>query len=738
MAGFSLSGVLLIGFLGIFTSSRSAREPVDYVNTSIGGISHLLVPTYRTVQLPNAQYRFNSPLNQLTEDRLSDLWLSTGAHRDERHFSVRPYCGETLAAFSTNHWNATCDQEHATPYRYDVFFDSEGVRMSLAPFEKGAVAEFIFEREGERGLSFGFWSKRSSLVSCRVKDCTIEMTDVFSDWKADGGVPVYLYGEFDRAWESVRTINKRTNISFAPNVKSVRFRFAVSLISIDQARRNLSSNGRGFDLEAVAADAREKWNKRLKSIEVEGGTEDEKSVFYTALWRCFERMIDITEDGRYLGVDGKIHEAGTSRQYTDDWIWDTYRAQHPLMTILDPTAEGEKLQSLVRMAEQDDRHWIPTFPTVYGDRHAMVNRHASVIFLDAWRKGIRQFDARKAFEYSDHTEETQSLIPWYRGELTELDRFYKEHGYYPGLWPNQDEWVQGVQTNWEKRQCVSVTLGASLDAWALAAFGRELGIDEQRLKKYDWRARGYEKLWNAKTGFFHPKDATGNFIEPFDYVLCGGFGGRNYYTENNAWTYLWDVQHNLPHLVELLGGGKAAAAKLDEMQNVSVGKRFKYFAAMPDGCTGLMGVFTMANEPAFHIPYIYNYCGQPWKTQKFVRKTLKCWFRNDLMGMCGDEDGGGMSAYAVFSMLGFYPVTPGLPEYQLGSPVFTKATIHLENGREFAICAPEASEDAKYVASWSVDGVERSGTVLRHDEIVGGAKVSVKMSTRTPYEGKNQ
>ena len=239
-------------------------------------------------------------------------------------------------------------------------------------------------------------------------------------------------------------------------------------------------------------------------------------------------------------------------------------------------------------------------------------------------------------------------------------------------------------------------------------------------------------LWNPKTQFFHPKDAEGKFIEPFDYMICGGFGARNYYTENNAWTYIWDVQHDLPGLRALFGGAEAMDAKLDKMFNTSVGARWKFAGQMPDGCTGLMGAFTMANEPAFHIPYLYNYVGKPWKTQKLVRKTLECWFRNDRMGICGDEDGGGMSAYAVFSMLGFYPVTPGLPEYQWGSPVFTKATIHLENGKDFVLEAPKASHDAKYVRSISVDGAAPASALvpLRHADIVKGARVVVDMSDR--------
>ena len=210
--------------------------------------------------------------------------------------------------------------------------------------------------------------------------------------------------------------------------------------------------------------------------------------------------------------------------------------------------------------------------------------------------------------------------------------------------------------------------------------------------------------------------------------MCGGKGARNYYTENNAWTYIWDVQHDLAHLRELLGGPAGLSRRLDEMLNTSCGRRFAYTAEMPDGATGMMGMFTMANEPSFHIPYLYNYAGEPRKTQKFVRKTLDAWFRNDRMGMCGDEDGGGMSAYAVFSMMGFYPVTPGLPEYQLGSPVFTRVTLRQSNGRNFVVEAPNSSRDAKYVASATLAGKPLQGTAIPHSAVVGGETLRLEMT----------
>ena len=699
---------------------------VDYVNPDIGSISHMLVPTLRTVQRPNAQFRFNAPERQYTEDRISAVGLHCPSHRGISYFLVQPSVCAENDVFKA--WASTWDQEHARPYRYDIWLDTPGVVFALAPGEKTAIASFTFERKGCHSLVFGLRDAKNG--SYAVDGRVLRGMDVH---RGQHGLPanMYLYAEFDVAPSAVKVSGSKTAIFFGEAPETVRMRFGISYLSAEQAAVNLAAEIRDFDLESLAVAARRRWDSVLGQIEVEGGTRDERSVFYTALWRCYERMMNITESGRYRGYDGKIHASDGVDYYVDDWTWDTFRAAHPLMTILRPKAESAKLASYIRMADQNPENWMPVFPGVSGDAHCMVNRHPAIMFLDAWRKGIRDYDARRAFERMDHTEETESLVPWHRGPLTELDRFYKEHGYYPALRPGEKETVNGVNTSWERRQTVSVTQGASYDAWALAEFGREIGVANETIEKYAKRAKDYANLWNPKTQFFHPKDSSGAFIEPFDYLVCGGFGARNYYTENNAWTYIWDVQHDIPGLIGLFGGTQAMSRKLDAMLNVNVGKRWEFCAQMPDGCTGLMGVFSMANEPSFHIPYLYNCTGEPWKTQKFVRKTIECWFRNDRMGMCGDEDGGGMSAYAVFSMMGFYPVTPGLPEYQWGSPVFSKVTIHLENGSDFVLSAPKASKDAKYIRSVTVDGAAANGTtVLKHADVARGARVDVEMSTR--------
>lgn len=702
---------------------------VSCVNTEIGTISHLLEPAFQTIQLPNAMLRVVPMNKDFTVDKVSDLYLQVPGHRDRMVFPFHPYNGESES--EAVEWHGTYDQTKAVPYRYSVVLDSIDTRLSLVPSEKSALVEVEFERSRPiRCLVFGTSDRSSGTV--RVEGRTIRGHDVFRD-AGGSSADVYLYGEIDCDPASVECHAGRQLVTFGKNVGIVRFRYAVSYIDEHQAEKNLRSEIADWDLASLACRGREAWNRVLGAIEVEGGDAERQAVFYTSLWRCHERMVNVTEGGRYRGWDGKIHDSEGVDHYTDDWVWDTYRAAHPLMALLHPRDEGAKLASYVRMSQQDESGWMPTFPSVSSDRHSMINHHAAIVFLDAWRKGVRNFDLAAAFAALDHTERTESLVPWYRGPLTELDAFYAEQGYYPALATGEEETCSKVDTKWEKRQSVSVTQGASYDAWALSEIARELGLTE-KAEAWAKKALNYRKLWNPKTQFFHPKDSTGQFVEPFDYLLGGGYGSRDYYTENNGWTYVWDVQHDLAGLIELFGGNAAMSAKLDEMFNTSVGCRFAFAGRMPDSATGLMGVFTMANEPSFHIPYLYNLTGEPWKTQKLVRKTLDAWFRNDKMGLCGDEDGGGMSAYAVFSMMGFYPVQPGLPEYQIGSPVFSKVMIHLENGRDFVLEAPACSRENKYVRSVTVNGKPWNTTVLPHEIVSEGGHVVLHMTNRPNRE----
>jgi len=344
---------------------------------------------------------------------------------------------------------------------------------------------------------------------------------------------------------------------------------------------------------------------------------------------------------------------------------------------------------------------------------------------------LRGFDLEKAYLACKAGITEKTLAPWSGKPAGKLDEFYKEHGYIPALKTGEKETIPEV-TPFELRQPVAVTLGTSYDEWCLSQIAKELGKTDD-YKYFLKCSYNYRNLFNPATGFFHPKDSDGNFITPFDYVFSGGMGARQYYDENNGWIYRWDVQHNVADLISLMGGNKNFTNNLDAMFSQPLGKsKFEFFAQLPDQ-TGNVGQFSISNEPSFHIPYLYNYAGQPWKTQKHIRAILDQWFRNDLMGVPGDEDGGGMTSFVVFSDMGFYPVTPGMPVYNIGSPQFEDVKIHLANGKTFEIVAKNCSKENKYIQSASLNGQVWTKPWFSHQDLINGGKLILQMGSKANY-----
>jgi predicted alpha-1,2-mannosidase len=714
----------------LLVRAAGAKDPVDYVNTKIGAISHMLVPVFPAIQRPNGLLRVTPPNESFLTDRITGFCLNVPSHRQGQVFQMMPFSGETAALRPS--WSSRFDHAVALPYRYSVFLDDHDATVELAPGRKAAIYSVTFENDKPHSILL----KPKQKGSLTIEGATVSGTDDYH------GVTVYVFAEFDTtparvgafegdtadfAKHTTRDSNKPVVAAFPPAAKTVRMRYGISYISVDQAKKNLAAEIKDFDLDRLAKGARAEWNAALGKVEVEGGTEDERAVFYTALYRCHERMVCISEDGRYFSAwDGKVHEDNGVPFWTDDWVWDTYHALHPLNILLNPKVHHEKLASTLRAGEQSG--WVPTFPTVFGDAHCMNGHHAVSLFLDAWRKGIRGFDLEKAFDLMKKTMREESMIPWHRGPATELDRFYWDKGYFPALTPGEPETVKEVKPG-EKRQAVAVTLAAAYDAWCLSQLANELGRQEDAAfflaRSYDYR-----NLWKKESGFFHPKDKDGNWIMPFDYKYAGGQGARDYYDENNAWTYNWEVYHNVGDLISLFGGRQPFIDKLDQLFNEGVNRpRWEFYNVLPDS-TGLVGMFVMGNEPSFHIPYLYNYSGEPWKTQKRVRMLMEAWFRNDLMGMCGDEDGGGMSAFAAFTAMGFYPVTAGVPAYTFGSPLFSKVTLRLDTGKRFTLNAPKASVENKYIQSVTLNGKPWNKTWFDHSVIANGGTITLDLGDR--------
>jgi predicted alpha-1,2-mannosidase len=340
---------------------------------------------------------------------------------------------------------------------------------------------------------------------------------------------------------------------------------------------------------------------------------------------------------------------------------------------------------------------------------------------------LKNFDINKAYEGIRKNALDATLLPWRNGPKTSLDDFYQENGYFPALHPDQKETDKEVHP-FEKRQAVAVTLGASYDDWAASQLANTMGKQED-FQLFGKRAVNYRNLWNGEKQFFLPKDEKGNWID-IDPKFDGGVGGRDYYDENNGWTYLWQVQEDIPGLITLMGGKKAFEEKLDRLFREDLGRsKYEFWNKFPDA-TGLVGEYSMGNEPSFHIPYLYNYAGAAWKTQKMVRFLLDLWFTDNVFGIPGDEDGGGMSAFAVFSSMGFYPVTPGQPVYTIGSPVFSKVTINLDNGKKFTVIARNSSVVNKYIQSATMDGKVLSTPWFTHEQLANGGTLELEMGPK--------
>lgn len=716
----------IASLLAVFCMAQ--KQPADLVNPYMGNISHLLVPTFPTVHLPNSMLRVYPVREDLTTDQIKGLPVALTTHRGAFAFSISPLQGEpTRPVISYSY-----DNETIKPYRYQTYLDDENIAVDFAPSHQSGIYQLSFDKAGDNKI----------ILHTANGNLTVEEDGISGAELMDkNGATIYLFLQTKQHPVSVKSLEPDSNASQNKrmanqhalvlnfgNTGIINIRYGISFISTAQAKKNLEREISTYDVNAVAETGRATWNKALGKIKVTGGTDNDKAVFYTSLYRTYERLVNISEDGKYYSpFDNKVHDDEGHNAYTDDWLWDTYRAVHPLRVLIEPQLETNIIRSFIRDAQQSANGWLPTFPVITGDGHAMNGNHGVAVILDAYNKGLRDFDVEAAYRAAKSTLTEKSLIPWTRLPLTSLDSFYQERGYYPALHEGGQETVQ--QVTWENRQPVPVTLGKSYDDWALSQLAKALhktGDYKQFLKA----SYNYRNLFNAGTAFFHPKDAAGNFIEPFDYRFSGGLGVRAYYDENNGWVYRWDVQHNIGDLVALHGGAQKFSANLDATFREPLGKsKFEFYAQLPDQ-TGNMGQFSMANEPSLHIPYLYNYAGMPWKTQKRVRQLLQYFFRNDAEGVPGDEDGGGTSAFVVFSALGFYPVTPGSATYNIGSPLFSHASLQLANGRLFTIDAINCSDKNKYIQSATLNGKPWNKPWFSHAAIANGGKLVLIMGSK--------
>ena len=706
------------------------KQPVDYVNPYMGNISHLLVPTFPTIHMPHSMLRVYPEREDYTGDVLSGLPIVVTSHRGSSAFNLSPFYSsreETEAVI-----NYSYDNEKITPYSYYVYLDEEDITVDYTLSHQSAIYELNFGKEEDFRIA----------INSRNGELSWDGAAISGYQNLANNTKVYLYLLPEQTPESISNNTASGRNAYLvlnwPKVnKKLTLRYGISFIDEAQAQKNMEREVSGRSFSEIADAGRKTWNDELGKIEVSGGSDDDKVIFYTSLYRSYERPVSISEDGRYYSAfDGEIHNDYGRPFYTDDWIWDSYRAHHPLRILIDAEREEDILHSFILMAEQMDNFWLPTFPEITGDSRRMNSNHGVITLLDAHVKGLKNFDLEKAYLASKGAIMGKTLAPWSGAPSGELDKFYHENGYIPALRDGEEETIPEVH-NFERRQPVAVTLGTSYDQWSLAQLAKSLNLNEDY--EYFMNASyNYRNIFNKETGFFHPKDKNGDFIQPFDYRYDGGMGARDYYGENNGWIYRWDVPHNIPDLIYLMGGKKEFVNNLDAMFVEPLGKsKYAFYSELPDH-TGNVGQFSMANEPSLHIPYLYNYGGQPWKTQKRIRTLINQWFRNDLMGVPGDEDGGGLSSFIVFSQMGFYPVTPGTTEYTIGSPFFDNVKINLGNGKFLEIEAKNASYENKYIQSASFNGESLNSVFIDHFDIMEGGKLIFEMGNRANRDWGNK
>jgi predicted alpha-1,2-mannosidase len=636
------------------------------------------------------------------------------------------------------------DFETVSPYYYSALLEDYDIQAEATVTDHAAYYRFTFPANPHSHLSLAFrGSGEMEVVGPAAVAGRAGGGGRGGGGGGRGGVETYFYAEFSKPLGGYSTwtgdqVSAGTPklagsnmglVTDGPTTRGERIsvRVGISYISIEQARKNVQKEIPGWGFDLVKAKGRTVWNQALGKIAVKGGTEKERTIFYTALYRALGRMTNHTEDGKYYsGYDRQVHDAAGHDFYAGDGLWDTYRSAHPLQLILDPKRQMDMVNSYVRMYEQSG--WMPSFPSIAGDGAVMIGHHSTALITDTYMKGYRDFDLEKAYAGMKKNAMEATILPWRRGTVTELDRVYQEKGFFPALARGEKETVKEVHPS-ERRQAVAVTLENCYDDWCLAQMAKALKKDDDHAY-FMKRARNYANVFDERIGLMAPRSADGKWVEGFDPVRGGGQGGRDYFAECNSWVYTWHVQHDVAGLIGLMGGREKFASKLDQLFVEQYGaSKFVFLGQFPD-MTGLIGNYPQGNEPAFHIPYLYNYCGQPWKTQRRLRQIMEVWYGDGPLGICGDEDGGAMSSWYVLSAMGFYPVCPGRPVYDIGSPLFQEVKIALAGGKSFTITATNASAKNKYVQTATLNGKPLNKPWFTHEELAAGGALVLQMGPR--------
>ena len=493
--------------------------------------------------------------------------------------------------------------------------------------------------------------------------------------------------------------------------EQVLVKVGVSAVDMDGARRNVEADIPEWDFDSVRSAARNSWNDYLSKIDIETNDDDQRIMFYTALYHTGVQPNLFTDaDGRYLGMDLKPHQGSVENPvYTVFSLWDTFRAYHPLMTIIDPDLNQAFIRSLI--LKQREGGILPMWELAGNYTGTMIGYHAASIIADAYTKGYRDFDVQDAYKACIRAAEydtTGILCP-----PLVLPHLMPQAKY----WKNKIGYVPCDKDN----ESVAKALEYAYDDWCISLLAEALGDGPNR-EKYAAFAKGYQVYFDASTRFMRGLDSEGNWRTPFN---PRSSNHRNDdYCEGTAWQWTWFVPHDVDGLIDLMGGREAFIGKLDSLfiaPSVMEGE------SVSVDISGLIGQYAHRNEPSHHIAHLYNYVGQPWRTQELVDEVLHTLYFNDPNGLSGNEDCGQMSAWFVLNSMGFYQVCPGKPLYSIGRPLFDKATIHLKGGKTFTIVTHNNSRENKYVQKMVLNGKELNAPFFAHQDMIDGGTLELTM-----------
>ncbi|MGA2823868.1 MAG: GH92 family glycosyl hydrolase [Bacteroidales bacterium] len=721
--------ILFLAFMLLFsgtTFSQQKKFLTEFVNPMIGTGGH--GHTYPGASLPFGMV-------QLSPDTRLDGWDGCSAYygtdtiiygfshthlngtgcSDYGDILVMPVTGNvSLANYGyRSGFHPTPEGEQASAGYYKVFLDKYHIKAELTATKRAGFHRYTFSVAKNAGLVIDLKHRDKVIASSlRLVSATeVEGMRVSQAW-AQRQI-VYFVARFSKPFTSCRINNYDENIIVGKEItgdsiiscfnfstienEKILVKVGLSAVNCEGARKNLDAEIPGWDFDKTANDAAMAWNNELGKIIVEGGTIEQKIVFYTALYHAFltpNLYMDV--DGYYRGRDLKVHQAEGFDYYTVFSLWDTYRAAHPLYTLTEPKRDNDFILTFLR--QYDEGGMLPVWELSGNETDCMIGYHAVPVIVDAYMKGIRDFDAGKALEAMKHS--------------AEQDRFglkyYRSQGFIPGD---------------KESESVSKTLEYCYDDWCIAQMAKSLGKADD-YKNYIQRAQYYKNIFDPSTGFMRAK-MNNTWYAPFNPAEVN-FN----YTEANAWQYSFYVPQDMDGFMALYGGKEKFAEKLDAMFTAGSG----ITGRDQSDISGMIGQYAHGNEPSHHMAYLYDYAGKPWKTQELVHRICKELYTNNREGLCGNEDCGQMSSWYVLSAMGFYPLTPGSPVYAIGTPLFSNVTIHLDNGKTFTIKAEGLNRNNFYIQAAKLNGLTYTKCYMNHTDILNGGELTFFMG---PVPNKN-